>query len=251
MARGLPGADSSQPVTASLIQAATNLWGQAPTFWGRYFTGPSTGGSVEYHHSSENPVLAAANIRLLPVARQTSHVAGTEAQGTADAQANVSDILATFPQAYLASQGGQFLIFLDVEGLPQSGSPSLSIEYYTGWAQTLTSYSRSQTDNAVTILPCVYARQGDNQTWNVLVTANGNGIPCSGAWVARYFNPSCDMNDWNSSVAMPSVKLPCDVLIWQYAENCCNGAIDCNQTNPNVNIQTELLSKLILPPAAS
>lgn len=251
MARGLPGADSSQPVTTSLIKAATDLFGQKPAFWGRYFTGPATGGSVEYHHASESPVLAQAGIRLLPVARQTAHVAGSEAEGTADAQLNVADFLATFSQAYLASQGGQFLMFLDVEGLPQSGSPSLSIAYYTGWAKTLMSYSRSQTNNAVTILPGVYARQGDNQTWNVLVTANSDGIPCSGAWVARYFNPSCNMNDWNSSVVMPSVALPCDVLIWQYAENCCNGTIDSNQTNPNIDVQAELLSKLVLPPSGS
>lgn len=251
MARGLPGADSSQPVTAALIQAATELFGQKPAFWGRYFTGPTTGGSVEYHHATENPVLAAANIRLLPVARQTSHVAGSEAQGTSDAQANVEDILATFPQAYLASQGGQFLIFLDVEGLPQSGSPSLSLAYYTGWAQTLMSFSRAQTNNTVTILPGVYARQGDNETWHTLITANGNGIPCSGAWVARYYTPGCNMSDWNSPHVMPSVTIPCDVLIWQYAENCCNGAIDCNQTNPNVDVQTELLNKLVLPPSAT
>ena len=57
--------------------------------------------------------------------------------------------------------------------------------------------------------------------------------------------------DWNSSAVIPNVKLPCDVLIWQYAENCCNGAIDSNQTNPDIDVQVELLSKLVLPPVAS
>ena len=251
MAKGLPGADSSQPVTTAMIQAATDLFGQKPSFWGRYFTGPATGGSVEYHHANESPVLAEAGIRLLPVARQTAHVAGTEAEGTADAQANVSDFFATFPQTLLVSQGGQFLMFLDVEGLPQAGSPSLSLDYYTGWAQTLTNYSRNQSDNTVTILPCIYARQGDNVTWDVLATANIYGIPCSGAWVARYYNPSCELNDWNGEVAIPSVTLPCDVLIWQYAANCCNGTIDSNQTNPNIDIQAGLLSKLVLPSSGS
>jgi len=251
MAKGIPGADSSSPVTDSLVNTATQQFGQAPAFWGRYFTSPTTSGEVEYRHGSESPVLASHNIRLLPVARQTTNVAGSQTQGVSDAEANVSDFLDTFGQEYLAAQGGQFLLFLDVEGNPSAGSPSLSLDYYLGWAQTLVSYSRSQTNNAVTILPAVYARQGDNQTWDVLVSASAEGATCNGAWVARYYYSGCEQPDWDDSIALPSVKLPCEVLLWQYAENCCDGAIDCNQTNPNVDAQTLLLDKLLLPPSAS
>jgi len=251
MSRGLPGADSSSQVTSSIIQTAIELFGQTPALWGRYFTSPTTSGSVEYHHAQENGVLAQFNIRLLPIARQTSHVGGTATQGTSDAKGNVDDIFATFDTKYLAGQGGEFLMFLDVEGSPQTGSPSLALDYYTGWAKTLISYSRSASNNAVTILPCVYARQGDNDTWNVLVNANQQGNKCYGGWVARYYYSSCDMTDWDNDLVMPSVALPFDVLLWQYAENCCGGVIDCNQTNPGVNIQDELLGRLILPPAAS
>lgn len=250
MSRGNPGADSSTPVTDALISTATQQFGQAPQFWGRYFTSPTASGSVEYHHAAESPVLARHNVRLLPVARQTTHVGGSQQQGVSDAQLNVQDFLDTFGQQYLASQGGQFLLFLDVEGSPSTGSPSLSLDYYLGWAQTLVSYSRSQTGDAVTILPCVYARQGDNETWDALVTANGRGATCNGAWVARYYYSGCDMTDWNDSVVLPSVKLPFDVLLWQYAENCCDGAIDCNQTNPSLDTNTLLLDRLVLPPAA-
>jgi hypothetical protein len=126
MAKGNPGADSSSPVTDDLINTATRQFGQAPLFWGRYFTSPTASGSVEYRHGSESPVLARHNIRLLPVARQTAHVGGSQQQGAADAQLNVQDILDTFGQDYLASQGGEFLLFLDVEGSPSTGSPSLS-----------------------------------------------------------------------------------------------------------------------------
>lgn len=251
MAKGSAGADSSTPVTESLIQAATQLFGETPVLWGRYFTGPTTAGSVEYRHAEESPVLAAAGIRLLPVARQTTNVAGSSQQGTADAQGNVDDIFDTFGQEYLASQGGEVLLFLDVEGNPAVGSPSLSQSYYTGWAQTLVSYSLSSSNNTVTILPCVYARQGDNETWNVLVAAVGAGVQCSGAWVARYYYSSCEMTDWDDSLVLPTVKLPFDVLLWQYAENCCGGAIDCSQTNPELDIQTTLLSRLITCPGAS
>lgn len=251
MAKGNPGADSSSPVTGELVNTATQQFGQSPLFWGRYFTGPATSGSVEYRHSDESPVLAQHNIRLLPVARQTANVGGSQQQGVSDAQGNVEDILDTFGQAYLTSQGGEFLLFLDVEGSPSTGSPSLSLDYYLGWAETLVSYSRSQTNNAVTLLPCVYARQGDNETWDCLASANGQGVTCNGAWVARYYYSSCDMPDWDDSIVLPSVTLPFDVLLWQYAENCCEGAIDCNQTNPNLDTETLLLNRLILPPAAS
>jgi hypothetical protein len=73
----------------------------------------------------------------LPIARQTSNVNGTQAQGSTDAEANSEDLIATFGQEYLASQGGQFLMFLDVEG-----SPSLSSAYFSGWADTLTAIMR-------------------------------------------------------------------------------------------------------------
>ncbi len=247
MARGLPGADSFSLVTPGLVQAATNIFGSTPAFWGRYFKKPNANSPPEYDHANEDSVLAQANIRVLPVAQQTSHVGGSQAQGAADAQLNVTDILSTFPQANLIAQGGQILMFLDVEGV-SAQAPSLSLAYYTGWAQTLISFSQSQTNNAVTILPCVYGRQLDNVSWKAIGTANTNGIPCHGAWVARYPG-GCNARDFNSNLAIPPVPLPCDVLIWQYGENCANGKIDLNQTNPNVtNIQTALMDKLVLPP---
>lgn len=251
MSQGFPAADSSSPVTDDLISSATQLFGKTPLFWGRYFTSPTTSGSVEYRHSEESPVLAQHNIKLLPIARQTTQVGGSQQQGVSDAQLNVDDVLLTFGQDYLASLGGAILLFLDVEGSPSTGSPSLSLDYYLGWAQTLSEYSRSQTGGAVTVLPCVYARQSDNDTWDALVTANARGVGCNGGWVARYYYSNCDMTDWDNSIVMPSVELPFDVLLWQYAENCCGGTIDCNQTNPNVDIDTLLLNKLILPPSAS
>jgi hypothetical protein len=256
MAKGQAGADSSSPVSTTvqgknLVELASDTLGACPVFWGRYFTSVSTAGSVEYRHAEENPILAQYNIRLLPVARQTAHVGGSESQGASDAQANVTDIIDTFGADYLASQGGAFLMFLDVEGSPSTGSPSLSVDYYTGWAQTLIGYSRSFSNNAVTIMPCVYARQGDNDTWNALISAGNQGSKCFGAWVARYYYSGCSMHDWSDSVVQPTVSIPFDVLIWQYAENCAQGTIDCNETNPNIDIETELLQKLILPRATT
>ncbi|HEX4952423.1 MAG TPA: hypothetical protein VF017_03375 [Thermoanaerobaculia bacterium] len=247
MAQGLPGADSSQPVTMQVVEAATQLFGRTPVLWGRYFTSATTSGTVEYHHATESSVLAQYGIRLLPIARQTENVGGSKDQGVADAQGNVVDVVDSFGASYLSSLGGQFLMFLDVEGVPSSGSPSLSLDYYLGWAETLVAQSQALTGGAATILPCVYARQGDSATWNVLVSALGQGATCAGAWVARYDPGTCELADWNDTIVMPAVSLPFPILLWQYAENCCQGAIDANQTNPGVDVQGLLLDRLILP----
>lgn len=250
MTQGLPGADSSTPVTAAMIQSATALFGRTPVLWGRYFTSATTTGTVEYRHAQENPVLAQFGIRLLPVARQTTHAAGTAAQGASDAQANVGDLFATFGADYLASLGGELLMFLDVEGTPSAGSPSLGLDYWLGWAQTLGSASNAASGGRVTVLPCVYARQGDNATWATVTQASDQGVTCNGAWVARYYSGSCNLADWDQALVAPSVALPCEILLWQYAENCCGGAIDCSQTNPGLDIDALLLQRLILPPGA-
>src|SRR6266700_7474558 len=100
MARGRPGADSSNLVTnqingKNLIELATTLFGETPVLWGRYFTSVAASGVVEYRHRRENPILRENNIRVLPTARQTKHVAGTQALGSTDAQNNVEDLITT------------------------------------------------------------------------------------------------------------------------------------------------------------
>ncbi len=124
MAKGKPGADSAAPVTTQvlgqgLIQLAQSLYGEMPVFWGRYFTSTS-GSSFEYRHLKENQPLRDNQIRVLPIARQTGNVNGTHAQGSADAERNADDLIATFGAPYLATLSGQFYMFLDVEGNPRS-----------------------------------------------------------------------------------------------------------------------------------
>jgi hypothetical protein len=247
MAQGQPGADSVSPVTTSLIQAATNLYGATPVFWGRYFTSPTTTGAAEYHHATENPLLNAAGIRVLPVARQTAHVGGNQSQGQADGAANAQDFIDTFGVPELTAQGGQFIMVLDVEG-----NPDLNPDYYTGWTQGLTSTAQQMSGGAVHMLPCLYASHGDTGTWNALQTAMNAGAPCSGVWVARYLNSlvSGQMGQWSDSDVTPASPnpFPATILAWQYAENCLHGSIDCTQTNPAIDLQNDLLQFLVLPP---
>src|SRR5262249_49905199 len=155
-------ADSSNLVTSqiqgkSLIQLATELFGETPLVWGRYFTSVASTGVVEYRHLKENQALRNNNIRVVPIARQTRRVAGSQADGSTDAEANAEDLIQTFGVDYLRSLGGQVLMFLDVEG-----APSLSASYYRGWADNLINHSRAFSNGAVTILPCAYATQADD-----------------------------------------------------------------------------------------
>ncbi len=250
MATGKPGADSASIVTTqqqgqNLIQLSTQLFNQPPVFWGRYFTSSSTSG-VEYCHRKENDILRRNGIRVCPVARQTKHVNGSRDQGAADARANAEDLVNTFGAAYLAAQGGSFYLFLDVES-----APSLSLDYYLGWAITISTHSADLTSGAVRILPCVYATQSDTTTWQAIAAAAAQGVACHGAWVARWRNDGAfDLQPWNDDKITPMVTLPCKVLIWQYASDCHGaGGFDCDQTNPSLDLRTELLDRLILPPA--
>lgn len=250
MAKGKAGADSSVLVTTqlqgtTLIQLATDLFGQTPSFWGRYFTSASTSGAVEYRHLKENQILRQNGIRVLPVARQTKNVNGTQAQGSSDAEANAEDFIATFGQEYLASQGAEFLMFLDVEG-----SPSLASSYFMGWAQTLSAHSLEFTHGTVKILPCVYATRADDPTWQAVADCAQQGVLCSGAWIARWVQHGCAaLPDWQDSIVSPNVELPCKVLVWQYSDDCWGGGgFDCDQANPNIDVDQEFLSKLVLPP---
>jgi hypothetical protein len=249
MAEGLFGADSSTLVThqiggRGLVELAEANFGELPVVWGRYFTSAGTSGVVEYRHLRENQILRESGIRVVPIARQTKHVNRTQAQGSADATLNAEDLIDTFGADYLAQLGGQFLMFLDVEG-----SPSLSVAYYLGWAQTLVAHSKDYSNNKVTVLPCVYATQGDDVTWRAAADAVALGGTCNGAWIARWRVSGCGTPvPWNAALVTPRVKIPFDVMLWQYANECHGGSgFDCNRINPAIN-RNEFLAKCVLPP---
>ena len=243
MNQGIPGADSTDQVTQSLIQKATSLIGATPQFWGRYFCTPTNPSPYEYTHASENAPLSQNAIKLLPIAEQTWRVAGSQQQGAEDAQGNVDDLIETFSADYLAGVGQEFLMFLDVEGSPPS-NPSLSPGYYQGWAQTLASYSQQQSGGRFTILPAVYASRDDNTTWQTLQ----QGVaPCNAIWIAAYGSNNPQLPAWNVSQTTPQgAQLSIPVLVWQYAGNLGpDQSLDCNVTNPG---EPDLLNRLIPPP---
>lgn len=241
---GVPGADSTDQVTNALIREATQLIGATPQFWGRYFCSPRDLSPYEYTHLEESGPLSENNIKLLPIAEQTWRVAGSQAQGTSDAQGNVDDLIETFGADYLASIGQEFLMFLDVEGSPPR-NPSLSPPYYLGWAQTLASYSQQKSAGRFAILPAVYASRDDTQTWQTLQLG---AAPCHGIWIAAYGSNSSALPAWNTSQTTPQgAELGYPILAWQYAGNLGpDQSLDCNISNRSG--EGGLMEKLILPP---
>jgi len=250
MATGKPGADSSTLVTSriggqSLIELSNGVFGQDPVLWGRYFKRFGDTSPTQYQHAKEGDALLSKGIRVLPIARQTTRVDGLEAEGIDDAKGNVEAVIRTFGSAYLKGQGGVFLIFLDVEGSPHS----LSRHYWRGWAETVVSHSQNFSQGDVSLVPCVYAPQGDDTTWQAIADEEVRGTPCGGAWIARWRVRGCyNLLGWNNNIVTPRVKPNCPILLWQYADDC-GGGIDCNETNPDI-ADADLLDKLILPPAS-
>jgi hypothetical protein len=236
------GADSLSPVNPALIQKAAAAMGQAPSFWGRYFTSVDTEGAGEYHHTVENGPLAAHGIRVLPIARQTNHVGLDYDRGYADGKRNAQDLVATFGPAYLVQQGAQFSMFLDVEG---SGASRLSPSYYIGWCKGLASIP-----SGVEVIPCVYGIPGDAITWTALKTALAAGATCGGVWLSHpYVEAWASTHEpvqWASRMLEPYPGIDgVDVANWQYRFA---GLFDCNQLNPNLNDASGFLRTLPLPP---
>jgi hypothetical protein len=190
---------------------------------------------------------------VLPTAQQTTKVGGSERIGAQDGTGNVEDLIASFGNDYLATQGNEFLMFLDVEP-----THSLSVAYYTGWASAVIARSLEISGGRYKVLPAVYLNRNDNATWDAVIRAAANGLECHGFWVANYGERSnrrtpgagcAPLINWVKGQTQPDRRLPCEVLIWQYSEECLGGdGFDCNMTNPSIDVD-DLLRKLILPAA--
>jgi len=232
------GVDSLSPVTPELIAQATTTLGQCPSFWGRYFTSPTTEGSGEYHHATESPVLAAAGIRVLPIARQTNRVGGTYSDGFNDGQANVQDLDDTFGAAYLnqciVPALGRLYLFLDVEG---SGLSHLSVDYYEGWCDAL---------DGSAFCACVYGIPGDTATWTALKWACAHDRCCSALWLSHPIRQPAEPQGWSSDMLKPFQDFGIKIALWQYAFG---GMFDRDLLNPNEPWldQNYFLQHLILP----
>ncbi len=247
---GIGGVDTLKGVQPSLIPPVHKYMGTQPRFWGRYFQGNTRDG--EYLHADENNPLHDAGIRVIPISRQTNKVGGTEQDGMELGTSHAKDVLATFGEDYLVSQGDSFYIFLDVEGVDDQ--PSLSKEFYQGWSNAVANASHQ-----VKFLPCIYINaKGDPTSQRNLSAAMKEGAQCHGLWVANY-DKQPQISPWNREKVKPVIAVPCKVLLHQYigdidpetgtvTKNPEKQIYDFNQINPFLDDPELILQRLILPP---
>jgi hypothetical protein len=243
------GADTLVPVTQDIVDLVRNRYGTTPLFWGRYFKRP--GFAQDYQPSTENAVFDANHIRLLPIARQTTRVAGSAADGAQDAVLNVDAFTTSFGIDYLSKIGGELLMFLDVEATSAT-NPNLSLDYWIGWSTALVAHSTRVSGGRFAIVPAVYCRKDQNPTWNVIARADTLGYRCFGAWVFRMRTGACTrpIPQWDAPFNTPTVALPCPIMLWQFAIDCLfEGGVDFDMVNPDPAVAAALLNRLIFPPA--
>lgn len=240
------GVDTLDPVTTKLLSDAQQMLGGRPQFWGRYFKNPK---DHVYDPLTESPLLRTNGIALLPIARQTKHVAGSAELGASDARDNAAALVHALGVDHLAGQGTQFLMFLDVEGTKKN--PSLSPAYYTGWSRALIDESRSLSGDRFTIVPAVYARTKDDDTWTAIATAVAAGAEaCRGAWVARGHScSSANPATFETVFLTPSVPLAFPILLWQFKLDCppATQIFDLDMANPDDSAGKFLMERLAIP----
>jgi len=242
-------ADTSVRLTRPLFELAAQLMGEPPVAWGRYFNGFHT--TAAEYQPREAGLFEGLGLKLIPVAQQTPKVNRTFADGAANAALNVYKFISRIGLDVLAAQGDEFLMFLDVEGEQGGSNPSMSSDYYLGWSKTLVASSREQSANKLTILPAVYARAKDDVTWNALVAAQNNGAEkCRGVWITRQHFDACTKPrpQWGTAFVTPGPAIGCPVMLWQYAIDCPDGnGVDADLLNPDADVQTALLARLVTP----
>jgi hypothetical protein len=243
----LLGADTLVPVSDDLVAKVREKFGTTPSFWGRYFKKPDF--AEDYQPSIENAVFDRNHLRLLPIARQTSRVAGSATDGAADATLNAAAFIKSLGVEHLAKIGGELLMFLDVEGTGAK-NPNLSVDYWIGWSAALIEQSRRASNGRFTIVPGIYCRQNQKPTWDAIARAHDLGFPCTGAWVFRMRKDACTnpIPDWDAPFNTPAVTLPCPLMLWQFAIDCIfEGGVDFDMVNPDPAIASALLNRLVFP----
>jgi hypothetical protein len=262
------GADSTGMVTQEIIDNVHAQYGAMPTFWGRYFKKPgdTDPGDDQYKFKKENAILQKNGIKLLPIARQTNHVGGTEDLGKTDGKNNAQAIVEALGADYLIQSGPELLVFLDTE--PERSGPALSYDYYVGWASALIAEGLLLTSNKVRFRPGLYLNSSGQEAngpaaarvlAKVAEEAGSNSIDpylvCRAVWAARYGGrtPVSSVPVWSDEeTRLPELPDASLVVAWQWAEaedNIPQLPIDPNIINPSCS--DELLNHLVVPPKPS
>src|SRR4029077_18620361 len=92
------GADENAIVTQSRINVATHQTDHTIEFWGRYFKESGNTSPEQYQPTKEAALLNQKNIRVLPIGRQTGHVAGSESLGRTETEGRAQSAKKASPE---------------------------------------------------------------------------------------------------------------------------------------------------------
>lgn len=241
MAIGILGVDSSSEISEGLVLSAAGGLGAPPKFWGRYFKSIDTVGGVQYAQH-EAAVFRAHSLHLLPFARQTNLVGGSEDEGALHGARNVEAFFREITLARLTAQSDKFYFFLDVEP-----THPLSAAYYAGWSRAVIQTGKQLSDGAIEMAPGVYLNHGDATTATHLRQAIANsGAVCHGLAVASYgTRTTLQAPEWSDASTSAASAVPVPSLIWQYVGDVPpDKVLDGDEINPTF---ADVLKHLVIP----
>jgi hypothetical protein len=216
------GYDTASTVATGWASANSNGYGR-PTFWVRYFS-PCYTTPFNVSRTSANDECSSiwdinsSSATLSPVTVPTqSRLAGSTAEGQADAQAFVSALTTVYDEVapLLIPTNNQLYVWLD-----QEEAYGLSLNYWNGWA-TYVGLNDFGGDTGEPLYPCLYCTP-DAAAANCSTIQNGGAFPAVGVWSSEWQECGTSLAhppSWNAQSC--SAKL---TVLWQF----CDGTGICN-----------------------
>jgi hypothetical protein len=222
------GYDTASTVATGWASAASNGYG-TPTFWMRYFspcyTTPfNTSTTSANDECSSIWDINSASPMLSPITVPTqSRLAGSTAEGQADAQAFVSALTTVYFNVIPLQlpTNNQLYVWLD-----QEEAYGLSLDYWNGWAGYigLDDFGNSGTQP---LYPCLYCTPDAAAANCSTIQNSGVTFPCIGVWSSEWqecSNSLAHPPSWNAQSCSEVLT-----LLWQFSDGtgiCNNSDVD-------------------------
>jgi hypothetical protein len=213
----MAGYDNAAPIQDVYV-AAHNEFGADPNFWVRYFNPSPAADLLENDAVSEGVGCWNSGARAIGCvsAPSQSRLAGSSAEGLADAQSFAAAMLSAYHAIHplLLPTNNQLYCWLD-----QEYSTSLSLSYLDGWANYIANYNFASL-GTYPLYPCVYCTpSAPSPNCSTFAKATGLNVPAA-VWtpVPEVCRGLSDPPAWDAEQcsSYSSSKVP--TKLWQYAE---------------------------------
>ena len=219
--------------------SAHNEEGRDPAFWLRYFT-PSPDADIFADDAKSECIAAWASgghaIGCISAPVPQSRLAGSTAEGQADAQSFAASMLSAYNAVGPLDlpSNNQLYCWLD-----QEYGTSLSLDYWDGWSLYLANYNFAS-KKTYPLFPAVYCTPSSPfPNCSTFAHASGLAVP-AGIWVPvpEVCNGLADPPSWNPEKCSTYSSSKVPTRLWQYREEGVCGlsaAVDLDVGAPNWN----------------